>query len=86
MTVDPLINLLATGIAFVLGLFSRSLYGRFDRSRKRRSSERSRRERHPSYSAAWLIEYYRRRGRLADLFTVDCDGGRLVVPFLLRDS
>lgn len=86
MTVDLLINLTATGIAFVLGLFSRSVYGRLASRRRVRLEDVSRVQRHPRYSGTWLVDYYRRRGRIGDLLAVDCGGQRIVVPFLVRDS
>jgi hypothetical protein len=83
MTADLLVNLLATGIAFVLGLSSRTLYGRITRRRRASAELRSREQRHPRYSTAWLVAYYRRRGRECDLYATECAGTRLVVPLIV---
>lgn len=82
MTVDLLVNLTATGIAFVLGLSSRGIYGRVTRLRRVRLDETSRQQRHPRYSIPWLVEYYRRRGRESDLFEFECRDVRMLAPFL----
>lgn len=86
MTSDLLVNLLATGIAFVLGLVSRTLYARLKVKRAAKREIASRSRRHPRYSAAWLIEYYRRRGAEADLFVADHGTRRQTVPFLVKPA
>jgi len=86
MTADLLVNLLATGIAFMLGLVSRGLYSRVSKRRQVTAEIRSRQRRHPRYSAGWLIEYYRRRGRESELYSTECAGTPLSVPFLYRPS
>jgi hypothetical protein len=84
VTGDLLINLLAALIAFCAGLGVRS--GRawaLGKLRARRERVHATRRR-PEYAAAWIVEYYRARGRANDLFAVVADGVENRIPFLVR--
>ncbi|MFE0027371.1 hypothetical protein [Amycolatopsis sp. NPDC059021] len=86
MTSELLVNLLAAGIAFLVGVTSRSTHGWLKRKRALAHEAESRIRRHPRYSADWLIRYYRRRGADKDLYVADHGSRRQVVPFLTKPS
>jgi hypothetical protein len=81
---DLILNLVASLIAFLTGLFARSAYHRLRKLSLQRNRLRIQEQRHPSFTASWLVEYYRKTSHLGDLFTARLNGTLLRVPFLTK--
>lgn len=86
MPSDLILNLVASLIAFVTGLFARSAYHRFRRAALRRNRRRLEEQRRPSFTRPWLVDYYRRKDRSGDLYTARLDQAAIEVPFLVKPS
>jgi hypothetical protein len=86
MTSELVINLIASLIAFVSGLFARNAYHWRRKRALVRNRERIREQRRPLFSRDWLVEYYRRTGHLDDLYAVEHAGTVIRVPLLVRPS
>ncbi|MFC5754444.1 hypothetical protein [Actinomadura rugatobispora] len=86
MTEDLLVNLVATGIAFTLGVSVRSIRQRVRSVRRAGGSRRVQEQRHPRFTHGWLLEYYLSRDRLDDLYLLIEGRRRRFVPFLTKPS
>lgn len=86
MTHDLLINLLASGLAFALGVSVRSVRQHVVNARNLADSRRIREQRHPRFTHGWLLEYYLDRDRLDDLYLLVDGNRRRIVPFITRPS
>ncbi|WP_141726380.1 hypothetical protein [Actinacidiphila rubida] len=75
-------NLLSAGIAFVLGLSSRPVKARIQQAWRRRRDSLQSRRRKPNFAAEWVVDYYRRRNRVNDLFRVRSGAQAVFIPFL----
>lgn len=86
MTQDLIINLVASGMAFTLGVSVRSARQRIADAKKSAGSRRIKEQRHPRFAYGWLLEYYLRRDRLDDLYLLVDGNRRRIVPFLIKAS
>ncbi|WP_141581107.1 hypothetical protein [Actinomadura sp. WMMA1423] len=86
MTQDLLINLVASGLAFTLGVSVRSVRQRIRNAKESAGSRRIKEQRHPRFTHGWLLEYYLRRDRLDDLYLLVDGNRRRIVPFLTKPS
>jgi hypothetical protein len=86
MTQDLIINIVATGLAFSLGVSVRSVRQRVLNAKESTGSRRIREQRHPTFTHGWLLEYYLRRDRLDDLYMLVDGNRRRIVPFLTKPS
>jgi hypothetical protein len=86
VTQDLLINLVASGVAFTLGVSVRSVRQRIRNAKDSAGSRRIKEQRHPRFTHGWLLEYYLRRDRLDDLYLLVDGNRRRIVPFLTKPS
>ncbi|GAA1556100.1 hypothetical protein GCM10009789_06830 [Kribbella sancticallisti] len=86
MPSDLAINLVATFIAFLTGLFARSAYHRLRGKALQRNRKRIMEQRHPTFTAPWLVNYYRENGHVDDLYAAEFGDGVVQVPFLVRPT
>lgn len=62
-------GLIASGIAFSLGVVARSTWGKWRVSQVRKSVSQRVKVGDPAYSAAWIAAYYRNRGSIDQLYS-----------------
>jgi hypothetical protein len=86
VTQDLIINLVASGLAFTLGVSVRSVRQRIANAKESAGSRRIREQRHPRFTHGWLLEYYLHRDRLDDLYLLVDGNRRRIVPFLTKPS
>lgn len=86
MTQDLFINLVASGLAFTLGVSVRSVRQRMLNAKESAGSRRIKEQRHPRFTHGWLLEYYLRNDRLEDLYLLMEGNRRRIVPFLTKPS
>lgn len=86
MTQDLFINLVASGLAFTLGVSVRSVRQRMLNAKESAGSRRIKEQRHPRFTHGWLLEYYLRNDRLDDLYLLMEGNRRRIVPFLTKPS
>jgi hypothetical protein len=86
LTVDLLVNLVASLIAFLLGLFTRSAYHRIRTGILRRNRARILDQRRPSFTRRWLVDYYTDAGHADDLYAVRHEAALIRVPLLVKPS
>lgn len=86
MPSDLAVNLVASLIAFLSGLFARTVYHRLRGLALRRNRERIAEQRQPSFTAPWLVDYYGQNGNLDDLYAADFGDRVIQVPFLIKPS
>ncbi|MGW3766502.1 hypothetical protein [Actinomadura verrucosospora] len=86
MTQDLIINLVASGLAFTLGVSVRSVRQRMLNAKESAGSRRIKEQRHPRFTHGWLLEYYLRKDRLDDLYLLMEGNRRRIVPFLTKPS
>lgn len=84
MARDLLVNLLAAGLAFLLGLGTRSGVEVVRSTTKSRLARKNRHRRHPRYTAAWLLTYYLKNHNIRDLYMIECDGRSFLTPFITK--
>lgn len=84
MTADLLVNLLAALVAFCAGLAARGLRSWSKRLLTSRQERIRAVQRRPEYSASWIVEYYRSRGRVDDMFPIAEGDRETRIPFLVR--
>lgn len=83
---DIVINLIATGIAFLAGLTTRSFLSRVRRARLARNRRMIRQQRHPRFSCPWLIRYYDEKLTADDLYGFQHESQWIRVPFVMKSS
>lgn len=86
VTEDLIINLVASGLAFSLGVSVRSVRQRITSARESAGARRIKEQRHPRFTHSWLLEYYLRRDGLDDLYMLVDGNRRRIVPFLTKPS
>lgn len=86
MPSDLVVNLVASLIAFLTGIFARSAYHRLRKVSLRRNRRLLEEQRRPAFTRSWLVGYYRRKDRLDDLYTAQVGGSAIQVPFLVKPS
>ncbi len=86
VTQDLIINLVASGLAFTLGVSVRSVRQRIANAKESAGSRRIREQRHPRFTHGWLLEYYLHRDRLDDLYLLVDGNRRRIGPFLTKPA
>lgn|GEM_PF-3858553 len=83
---DLFISLIASAIAFLAGLATRSISERVRRTRRARNQRLIREQRHPRFTRQWLVDYYERQGNGHELFSHRHGDALIRVPLLMKPT